>query len=79
MNPLTLASAVSSERFVDLDIHLWEGGALIGFISVLLVVDLLLVHRKPHEISFKEAAIESSVWISIGSAFTGVIDLGDRT
>ena len=26
-----------------------------------------------HEITFKEAAIESAIWISIGLAFTGVV------
>lgn len=67
------AAAGSGGNFVNLDIHLWEWGALIAFITTLLVVDLLLVHRKPHEIQFKEAAIESAVWISIGLAFTGVI------
>ena len=39
----------------------------------MLLVDLLVVHREAHEISTKEAAIESAVWISIGVAFTGVI------
>ncbi|MBA3802518.1 MAG: TerC family protein [Acidimicrobiia bacterium] len=53
----------------------WQWGALLAFIVALLVVDLLLVHRKPHEIHYKEAAIESSIWISIGVAFTGVIYL----
>ena len=43
------------------------------FVSVLLVADLLLVHRTPHDISFKEAAIESAVWISIGLSFTFVM------
>jgi tellurite resistance protein TerC len=32
-----------------------------------------LVHRDAHEISFREAAIESSIWIAIGVSFTGVI------
>jgi tellurite resistance protein TerC len=71
----SLLAAGTSGRFVDLDIHPWEWAALVAFIATLLVVDLLLVHRKPHEISFREAAIESSVWISIGVAFTGVIYL----
>ena len=70
-----MLAAAGSERFVDLEIHPWEWAALVAFISALLVTDLLLVHRKPHEISFREAAIESSVWISIGVAFTGVIYL----
>jgi tellurite resistance protein TerC len=73
MNPLLLAASEANTKFVNLDIHLWEWGALIAFITILLVADLLLVHRRPHEIHFKEAAIESTIWISIGIAFTAVI------
>jgi tellurite resistance protein TerC len=71
----TFAAESSGSNFVDLDIAAWQWGALLTFIVALLIVDLLLVHRKPHEIHFKEAAIESSIWISIGVAFTGVIYL----
>ena len=35
-----------------------------AFITLLLVADLLLVHRTAHVISLKEAAIESAIWIS---------------
>jgi len=72
---LPVLASAASDKFVDLDIHLWEWGALIVFIVALLVIDLLLVHRKPHDISYKEAGIESAIWISIGLAFTGVIYL----
>lgn len=75
MTPLLLAASENASRFVDLEIHWWEWAGLLVFISVLLMVDLLLVHRRPHEIHFKEAAIESAIWISIGLAFTGVIYL----
>jgi tellurite resistance protein TerC len=40
---------------------------------VLIVADLVLVHGKPHDITFKEAAIESAVWISIGLLFTAFV------
>ncbi|NLD77698.1 MAG: hypothetical protein GX643_13630, partial [Acidimicrobiales bacterium] len=73
MTSLVLAASESSGNFVNLDIHVWEWFALAAFITALLVADLLLVHRKPHDISFKEAALESAVWISIGLAFSGVI------
>ena len=77
---LLVAAETASDKFVDLDIHAWQWGALVAFIITLLVVDLLLVHRKPHDISYKEAGIESAIWISIGIAFTGVIFLigGDQ-
>jgi tellurite resistance protein TerC len=62
-------SALAASRFVDLDVPLWAWIALVGVIGALLVVDLLVVHRRPHEISFREAAIESAVWIALGLGF----------
>jgi tellurite resistance protein TerC len=59
----------SSTDFVDFHTPLWEWAALLAFITLLLMVDLLVVHRKAHVASTKEAAIESAVWISIGLAF----------
>jgi tellurite resistance protein TerC len=55
--------------FVDLHIEPWEWIALVGFILILLLVDLFVFHREAHEVKPKEAAIESIVWISIGCAF----------
>jgi tellurite resistance protein TerC len=60
-------------QFASFDVPIWVWGALLAAISIMLIVDLLLVHRTPHEISIKEAGIESAVWISIGLAFTGVM------
>ncbi len=62
-------TAGSAGDFVDLDVPLWAWFALLGGIMVLLLADLLLVHRSAHVISTREAAIESTVWISIGLAF----------
>jgi tellurite resistance protein TerC len=67
--------STARENFAFLDVEPWHWFALLGLITVLVVVDLLLVHRTAHVISFKEAAIESAVWISIGLLFTGVIYL----
>ena len=81
MTPL-LAAAASAEngagsaaRFAEIDVPLWGWGALLAGITILLVTDLLVVHRRPHAVSFREAAIESSVWIAIGVCFTGVVAL----
>ena len=46
---------------------------LLGVIAILLLVDILIVHRRPHVAGLKEAAIESVVWVSIGVGFTFVI------
>ncbi len=79
MSSLLLAASEASGNFVDLDIHPWEWGALLAFITALLMFDVLVIHRRPHDIKFKEAAIESAIWISIGVAFTGVVYYIGRT
>jgi tellurite resistance protein TerC len=61
------------DEFVSIDVPPWAWVALIGVIVVLLVADLLIVHRRPHAIGFREAAIESSVWIALGLSFTVVV------
>ncbi len=75
MTPLNLLAdtASSSERFASFDVHPWQWALFVGVVGVLLVADLLLVHRDAHEITFKEAAIESAVWISIGLSFALVV------
>ena len=47
--------------------------AFVVLLVVLLLVDLLVVNRKAHVIKLREAAITSSIWISIGLAFTFVM------
>jgi tellurite resistance protein TerC len=75
VNGLLAASTGAAGEFVDIDVPAWAWPALITVIAVLLIGDLLLVHRKPHDISFRAAAFESSVWIGIGLAFTAVLGL----
>jgi tellurite resistance protein TerC len=67
--PSILAPAADAGNFASFEVPLWVWLALIASIVAMLVVDLLLVHRTAHVISIKEAAIESTVWISIGLAF----------
>jgi tellurite resistance protein TerC len=66
---LFAAESAGAENFVSFDVPLWAWAALVGTIVVLLVADLLLVHRTAHVITIKEAAIESAVWISLGLGF----------
>jgi tellurite resistance protein TerC len=75
--PLSLiASEATNELdFVDISVPGWAWVALVGFIFALLAFDILVVHRKAHEVHIREAAIESAVWITIGVAFTGVVAL----
>ena len=46
--------------------------ALLGFVAAMLILDLFL-HRGHQEISFKEAAIWSSIWVACGIAVGAVI------
>jgi tellurite resistance protein TerC len=72
--PLFLAAETpGAGSFVSLDVPGWAWIALVGAIVVMLLLDLLLVHRTPHDISIKEASIESGVWIAVGLAFGLVV------
>ena len=73
MPTLIAAAADAAGKFASFDVQPWQWGALLGFLTLLVVADLLIVHRKPHVVTFKEAAIESAIWISIGLAFTGLM------
>ena len=73
MSALVLAAEGASKQFVEFDTPAWVWIAFVALVAALLIADLLLVHRSAHEITLREAAIESAVWISIGLAFTGVL------
>jgi tellurite resistance protein TerC len=52
-----------------MDVTLLTWSLVIGAIAALILVDLLTVSRKPHEVMFKEAAIWSIFYISVAIAF----------
>ena len=68
-----VAAESTREDFVILDVELWHWAALLGVIMVLLLVDLLVIHREAHEVNTKQAAFESAIWIGCGLAFSLVI------
>jgi tellurite resistance protein TerC len=68
-----LASEDTEAKFADFHVPAWVWVAFLALVAVLLLADLVFVHKEAHVISTREAAIESAVWISIGVAFTGVI------
>jgi tellurite resistance protein TerC len=51
----------------------WAWAAVIGFIIVMLLVDLLVFHRDEHEVSTRQAAGWSIAWITISLLFAGVV------
>jgi len=52
-----------------MDVTLLTWAIVIGAILALIVVDLLTVSRKPHEVMFKEAATWSIFYIGVAVAF----------
>jgi tellurite resistance protein TerC len=69
-----LVSAGSSNSGkADITIEGWHWPVLVGVLGVLLLIDILVIHRKAHEVHTREAVIESAVWISIGLLFGLVI------
>jgi tellurite resistance protein TerC len=67
------AGSPSRASYANLDVPLWAWAALAVLVTSLLLIDLMVVHRKPHVLTLREAAIESAVWIGIGLGLTFVI------
>jgi tellurite resistance protein TerC len=71
---LLLASeAASSAPGADLFVPSWMWVVLGVVIVTLLLGDLFVFHREAHEISVREAAVSSSIWIGIGLAYGLVV------
>lgn len=74
--------AASVSRPVDEAFHVpsWLWVAFIVGVVVMLLVDLLVLNREAHEVTVREAAITSAIWIAIGLSFSlvlwGVLDNG---
>jgi tellurite resistance protein TerC len=50
----------------------WFYGIFLLFVFAMLALDLGIFHRKSHEVSFKEAATWSVVWVTLALIFAGV-------
>jgi tellurite resistance protein TerC len=59
--------------FAQIDVGWWAWVGLFVLICALLLVDLLVFHRRAHTVGTKEAAAESAAWIGIGLAFGLVV------
>jgi tellurite resistance protein TerC len=55
------------------DVSLWLWVAVLGFIAIALLLDLFVLHREAHEVSMKEAAVTSAVWVAFGLGFGAVV------
>ncbi len=54
-------------------VDLWIWAAFVVFLAVMLALDLFVLHREAHEVSFREATLLSALWVGLGLAFGVVI------
>jgi tellurite resistance protein TerC len=55
------------------NIPLWIWGSFLGFVLVVLALDLGVFHRKAHVVEMKEALVWSAVWMGLAMAFGALI------
>jgi tellurite resistance protein TerC len=55
----------------DSSLWLWLGFGL--FIVLMLVLDLGLLNRKAHSITYREASVWSAVWVTLALLFSGIV------
>lgn len=58
---------------MDVSIWLWVG--VVGFIIVMLLIDLFVFQREAHEVSMSEAIKWSCFWVFCGLTFGGIVFL----
>ena len=51
----------------------WAWAAVIAFIVAMLAVDLFFFHRDAHEVTIREAAAWSALWIALSLVFGGIV------
>ena len=56
-----------------MDVPVWAWVAVVTVILGMLALDLLVFHREAHEVSMREAAATSAVWVALGLGFAGVV------
>lgn len=55
-----------------MDVPFWGWAGVLGVIAAMLAVDLV-AHRGSHVVTVKEAAVWSTIWVSLGLAFGAVV------
>ncbi len=48
----------------------WFYAAFLGFVGIMLALDLGVFHKKEHEVSFKEATLWSFIWVTLALLFS---------
>lgn len=61
---IVLASVTSAIEHIN--VPSWHWAVLIGWFALLLLIDIMVLHRKDHSPSLREATYQSIVWIGLG-------------
>ena len=56
-----------------MQVEWWAWAAFVAFVVAMLLLDLFVLHRDAHEVSMREAATWSAVWIVMGLSFGALI------
>jgi tellurite resistance protein TerC len=56
-----------------LQIGIWHWAGFVGFLIVMLALDLGVFNRKQHEVHVKEALITSGIWVVLSLLFNGAV------
>jgi TerC family integral membrane protein len=51
--------------------YVWVG--FLGFVALVLLVDLGIFHRHAHQVAFREALAWTAVWVGVAMAFVGIM------
>ena len=54
-------------------VPIWAWAAFAAFVAAMLALDLVVLHNRAREVSLKEAATWSAVWVAIGLGFAGLL------
>jgi tellurite resistance protein TerC len=68
--------ATSTDSFAPLSVPGWAWPSALGAIALLLLVDILVLHRRPHAPTMRRAAVETAAWVAVGVAFGVVVVVG---
>ncbi|MBL8885495.1 MAG: TerC family protein [Phycisphaerales bacterium] len=55
------------------NLKIWAYAGFIALVVLFLALDLGVFHREAHEVSMKEAATWSAIWLTCGIAFSGFV------
>ena len=69
---MLIAAGNTNEPFVDITVPAWGWPGLIGLLIMLLLADLIIVNRRAHVASTREALVQTGLWVGLGLSMTFV-------